>query len=89
MIRDVQDGEGLEIPDTLRLLKISSVMCVPLISKSRVRGVLYVDCVTKAHGFRKEDLSLFKAMSIPAANAIENAVLYAGRGKTEAQGASL
>jgi hypothetical protein len=90
MIRDAQaSGAESEIPDTLNLLKINSVMCVPLISKSRVKGVLYVDCVSKAHGFRKEDLSLFKAMSIPAANAIENAVLYAGRRRKDAQGVSL
>lgn len=86
MVRDVQAGGEREIPDTLKLFKINSVMCVPLVSKSRVRGVLYVDCLTKAHGFRKEDLSLFKAMSIPAANAIESALLYAGRRRKEAQG---
>jgi GAF domain-containing protein len=85
MLRDsVAEGVS-EIPDTLRSLGIRSVLCVPLISKSRVRGVLYADSVTSAHGFRREDLSLFKALSIPAANAIENALLYAGRRGKEAQ----
>jgi two-component system, NtrC family, sensor kinase len=79
MIRDAVAEGGSGIPDTAGSLKIQSVLCVPLISKSRVRGVLYADSVTGAHGFRKEDLSLFKAVSIPAANAIENAILYAGR----------
>ncbi|MEW6663652.1 MAG: FHA domain-containing protein [Thermodesulfobacteriota bacterium] len=89
MFRDAVAGGEHGIPDTLKLLKIESVMCVPLISKSRVRGVIYVDSLTERYGFRKEDLSLFKAMSIPAANAIENAVLYAGRWRQEAQGVSL
>lgn len=89
MIRDALADGACEIYDTLKLLKIKSVMCVPLISKSRVRGVIYVDSVTKPYGFRKEDLSLFKAMSIPAANAIENAVLYAGRRRKETQGVTL
>ncbi|MBW2616778.1 MAG: FHA domain-containing protein, partial [Deltaproteobacteria bacterium] len=55
---------------------IRSVMCVPLISKSKVRGVIYVDSVDMPHGFRKEDVSLLTALSSPAAVAIENALLY-------------
>jgi pSer/pThr/pTyr-binding forkhead associated (FHA) protein len=76
------EEEGSELPETLKLLKIRSVICVPLISQSRVRGVIYVDSVRTVHGFRKEDLSLFKALTIPAANAIENAVLYSKRRRT-------
>ncbi|MBN1102028.1 MAG: FHA domain-containing protein [Deltaproteobacteria bacterium] len=71
--------EGSDLPDTLKLLKIRSVICVPLISQSRVRGVIYVDSVRTVHGFRKEDLSLFRALTIPTSNAIENAVLYSRR----------
>jgi len=55
---------------------IRSLMCVPLISKSKVRGVIYVDSVDMPHGFRKEDVSLLTALSSPAAVAIENALLY-------------
>ncbi len=55
---------------------IRSVMCVPLISKSKVRGVIYVDSVNMSHGFRKEDVSLLTALSSSAAMAIENALLY-------------
>ena len=55
---------------------IRSVMCVPLISKSKIRGVIYVDSVDMPHGFRKEDVSLLTALSSPAAVAIENALLY-------------
>jgi pSer/pThr/pTyr-binding forkhead associated (FHA) protein len=72
---------GSELMDTLKLLKIRSVICVPLISQARVRGVIYVDSVRTVHGFRKEDLSLFRALTIPAANAIENALLYSRRGR--------
>ena len=56
--------------------RIRSVMCVPLISKFRVRGVIYVDSVDRPHGFRKEDLHLLTALSSSAAIAIENASLY-------------
>ena len=67
---------GVNLSESMQLMKIKSVMCVPLISRSTVRGVIYVDSVSKPHGFRKEDLSLLTALSIPAAYAIENALLH-------------
>jgi len=70
----VEDGDGLS--DTLKIMKIGSVMCVPFISKSQFWGVIYVDSVEKAYGFRKEDLDLLTAVSSPVALSIENAFLY-------------
>lgn len=61
--------------ESMELMKIRSVMCVPLISKSQIRGVIYVDSLNKPNGFRNEDLSLLTALSSPAAIAIENAFL--------------
>lgn len=76
MILDDQgEAEADDLLDTLKLLKIQSVMCVPLLSKSKVRGVIYVDSVKTPNGFRKEDLSLFTALSSTVAVAIENASL--------------
>jgi len=68
-----QDPQG-EFSDSM--LRMQSVMCVPLISKSQTWGVIYVDSVSKPYGFREEDLSLITALSSPAAVAIENALLY-------------
>ena len=51
-------------------------MCVPLISRSKVRWVIYLDSVNKPNGFRKEDLSLLTSLSGPAALAVENALLF-------------
>jgi signal transduction histidine kinase/ActR/RegA family two-component response regulator len=62
--------------ESMEIMKIKSVMCVPLISKSKIRGAIYVDSVSKPYGFRKEDLSLLSALSSPAAIAIENATIY-------------
>ena len=64
------------------LVGVKSVMCVPLISRSQVRGVIYVDSVDKSHGFRDEDLFLITALSSPAAIAIENALLYSNLERT-------
>jgi pSer/pThr/pTyr-binding forkhead associated (FHA) protein len=74
VITDVGGQDAPDITDTLRLYNIGSVMCVPLMRKSEIRGVIYVDSLETPFGFRKEDLSLFAALSSRAAPAIENAL---------------
>ena len=69
-----REGEP-DLSKSTDLMRVKSVMCAPLIGKSKVRGVIYLDTVIKPNGFRKEDLSLLTALSIPAAYAIENASL--------------
>jgi len=71
---DVSDEDPEEVSDSMG--RIRSIMCVPLISRSQILGVIYVDSVSTPHGFRKEDLHLFTTLSSPAAIAIENALLY-------------
>ena len=53
--------------DTLEVLKIESVLCVPLISRSQILGAIYVDSLKRPYGFRKEDLALLNVLSGPAA----------------------
>jgi len=79
MISDADTEEGQDVPDTLKLLNIKSVMCVPLMNRSKLVGALYVDSITKPYGFRGEDLHLLTAVGSPVAMAIENALLYSGR----------
>ena len=79
MISDADTEEGEDVPDTLKLLNIKSVMCVPLMNRSRLMGALYVDSITKPYGFRGEDLHLLNAVSSPVAIAIENAFLHSGQ----------
>jgi transcriptional regulator with GAF, ATPase, and Fis domain len=78
MISDA-DTEEEDVPDTLKLLNIKSVMCVPLINHGILIGVLYVDSVTKPYGFRGEDLHLLSAVSSSVAIAIENALLHSAK----------
>jgi transcriptional regulator with GAF, ATPase, and Fis domain len=42
--------------DTLKVQKIESVMCVPLINGSRIMGAMYVDSLKRPDGFRRDDL---------------------------------
>jgi diguanylate cyclase (GGDEF)-like protein len=63
-------SEGVEVN------RIASAMCVPLITKAGVRGVIYVYSSDSPQGFRKEDLFFITSISNPAAVAIENALLH-------------
>ncbi|MDY7034585.1 MAG: ATP-binding protein [Thermodesulfobacteriota bacterium] len=64
------------LSDSMKFMKVRSVICVPLKSNSKIRGVIYVDSLNRPYGFRKEDLSLLNALSGPAAIAVENVSLY-------------
>jgi hypothetical protein len=69
-------GKDQVLSDKLKEAGVKSVMCVPLFNRQGIIGVIYVDSVTDPNGFRKDDLSFFKELSIPAANAVHNALLY-------------
>ena len=76
----ISDANGQEKPDyttTLDLEKIKSVMCVPILFRSQIRGVLYVDSLSRPHGFRQEDISLLTSLSSRAALSIQSALVYA------------
>ena len=75
MLDTLSEDEGNR-SQSMELMRVRSVMCVPLISRSQIRGVIYVDSVNRPHGFRNDDLSLLTALSSSAAIAIENALLY-------------
>ena len=74
MLDTLNENEA-DLSASMHSMKVRSVMCVPLISRSQLRGVVYVDSVNKPYGFRREDLALISALSVPAAIAIENAFL--------------
>ena len=57
MMRDTRDETKVEASSSMKMMNVQSVMCVPLVSKAKIRGVIYVDSVSAPHGFRTEDLS--------------------------------
>ncbi|MBW1800177.1 MAG: FHA domain-containing protein [Deltaproteobacteria bacterium] len=77
MMTDTSEAEENDFSESMEMMKIKSVMCVPLISRSKLMGVLYVDSINRPFGFRKDDLALLTALGSPAAVAIENASLHA------------
>ncbi|MBW2335109.1 MAG: GAF domain-containing protein [Deltaproteobacteria bacterium] len=64
------------LSDSMEQMNVMSVMCVPLIYKEDILGVIYVDSIDLPEGFRKDDLELLTGLSNTASIAIENAQLY-------------
>jgi diguanylate cyclase (GGDEF)-like protein len=83
MMPDTSLEDGDSLSDSIESMGVKSLMCVPLISKLGTRGVIYVQSVRTAHGFRKEDLFFLTGLSTPAALAIENALLHSQRNQAE------
>lgn len=83
IMSDTSREDKDNLSDSMKTMRIKSVMCVPIICKSGIRGVIYVHSINVAPGFRKEDLLLLSVLSNPAALAIENSLLYSKRKKAE------
>ncbi|MBN1849202.1 MAG: FHA domain-containing protein [Deltaproteobacteria bacterium] len=70
---DVEDEYNLS--DTLKVLKIGSVLCIPLISGAQMEGVFYIDSIDGVNGFRKDDFALFSSMGAAIAMTVESSYL--------------
>ncbi|MBW2028476.1 MAG: FHA domain-containing protein [Deltaproteobacteria bacterium] len=73
---DTVDEDNSGFLETLKSLKIRSVMCLPLVSSSRILGAIYIDSLEKPYGFRREDHPLFADIGKRIALALENALLH-------------
>lgn len=62
---------------------LRSVICVPLVSRKEILGVLYVDCAMGRHIYTEEQLRLVAAIGQMAGLAIEDARLVNERMRTE------
>ena len=74
-ISDAPSEGNNEIADTLKVYKIESVLCVPLIWSSVIMGVIYIDSQERPYGFQREDLALFNDLGQRIALAMVNASL--------------
>jgi PAS domain S-box-containing protein len=83
MMSDTSRENEEDLSESISIKRIKSFMCVPLISKSKIRGAIYVHAVNVPTGFEKDDLYFLTGLSSPAAVAIENALLYSERRQAE------
>jgi hypothetical protein len=56
---NVEIEEEADVISTLKIQKIQSVLCVPLIRNSHMIGVIYIDSRRGAYAFSRADISLF------------------------------
>ena len=73
---DAQHDERYSKQKSIVELDLKSIMCVPLKSKERIIGIVYLDNSSKSNIFLQSDLYLFELFAGQAAMAIENAKLY-------------
>jgi hypothetical protein len=72
VISNVRTEKNSDLVDTLEVLKIECVLCVPMILRSQIIGAIYLDSRKRAYGFREDDLYLFMDLGQRIALAIEN-----------------
>lgn len=75
-VQDASSDEQLQVQASIMALNLRTVMCVPLIAKQTVLGLLYVDSQAIVNHFTERDLELLEAIANHASVAIENAHLY-------------
>jgi serine phosphatase RsbU (regulator of sigma subunit) len=69
-----ENGEAASL--SMVQMKLQSIMCVPLIEKERVIGLVYVDSQQENREFTESDASVLESLCGQAAVAIVNAKLY-------------
>lgn len=75
-VLDTSGVDRADLSESMEVMRVKSALCVPMISRSLIRGVIYLDSINEPNGFRNEDLSLLTALGSSAAIAVENALLY-------------
>ena len=73
---DAQVDERFSMRQSVMIQGLRSILCVPLMMKDKVTGVIYVDNRMQAGMFTQADLELLASIASTAAIAIENARLY-------------
>jgi signal transduction histidine kinase len=73
---DAQKDPDLKVLASVQLTGMRSVLCVPLKSRERIIGVIYLDNLFQAGMFSEGHLGMLEAFANQAAVAIENALLH-------------
>jgi len=89
MITNAAQNKETDSWSTMQSDRLRSIMCVPLVTKRGIRGVIYVCCTTSAQGFRNDDFLFIgdflfiTSLGNPAALAIENTLLHEENRRSE------
>lgn len=74
---------GDDPQDSIHRLGLRSIVCVPIIARDQVHGMIYLDCSMSRHTYTHEQLRLAVAIGRLAGLAIENLRLLRSRMQTE------
>lgn len=77
LTRDAMKDLRFDSSLSIQTFNIRSAMCVPLVARDRLAGILYVDNRIQSETFEEDDLLFLAAFADQAAIAVENARLYA------------
>ncbi len=77
LTQDAMSDQRFDASQSIQVFNIRSAMCVPLLARERLVGVLYVDNRIQSDSFQEGDLMFLTAFADQAAIAVENARLYA------------
>ena len=73
---NAMDDERFSAYESIRTFRIKSFMCVPIKSRDKVIGTVYVDNRNLADSFDQKDLGFLRILANQAGTAIENAQLH-------------
>ncbi|RMH75645.1 MAG: GAF domain-containing protein [Calditrichaeota bacterium] len=76
LLQKIPDVPGGQTSKSMVLHKLKSIVCVPLLCKQKLIGVIYLDTTREEHFFREQDVLFLEAFANLAAIAIENARQY-------------
>jgi len=82
---DAQKDQRFNMQQSIVALGLHSILCVPLRTKGKIIGIIYVDNRLHIGAFDKPDLELLSSLASSAAVAIENAALYEGLEQSKIQ----
>ena len=76
LLQNVPDSGDIPSTSSMIRYKIKSVICVPLRTKNKLIGTIYLDTTKSEHFFKKEDLEFLEGFANLAGIAVENAKNY-------------
>lgn len=76
LTEDASRDQRFDLKQSILDQEIHSAICVPLIKKDRILGVIYLDQLSDSEPYRTDDLNLMNGIATQAALAIENVLHY-------------
>lgn len=76
LYQDTDRDSELNVSESIRSLKLRSIICAPLRGKFGIFGILYVDSDSPKHQYTHEDMLLSTAVGNSAGLALENARMH-------------